>query len=191
MTTLGTIDSRSSSLSRRLRVHARLSLLPAERGRYTSRDGAWWPRSRSLTHELPALITELDRRGLHIARVNYHEPSWDPAPRRITVAGRLIHLGGHRDVDPQLLSLTGSSGDHGLELLVVPPYTDPVTGCLVMTLAARPGNRDAPVALLAAARRAAGIAGRGVPVARAGPLAAAEDRLADAVWESEGGHLRG
>lgn len=82
-----------------------------------------------------------------------------PAPHRITVAGRIIHLGGHSGVDSQLVRLTDSSGDCGLELLVVPAYTDPVTGCLVMTLAARPGHRDAPVALLTATRGAAVTSG--------------------------------
>ncbi len=165
MTTLATIDPRSASLAdQQLRGHARLSLLPAERGRHTSRDGAWWPRSHSLPHELPALIAELDRRGLRTTRVTYHEPSWEPTPRRIRVAGRVIHLDGRRDLGPQLLRLTGSSPARSLEILVVPAYTDPVTGCLVMTLAARPGNRDVPTALLTAARTAEDAARLGVPL---------------------------
>jgi hypothetical protein len=79
-----------------------------------------------------------------VRELRYHEPSWDPAPRRIKVTGRIIRLGWHPGVDPRVISLTGSYGDHGFELLVVPPYTDPVTACRVMTLAAGPQDHVLP-----------------------------------------------
>ncbi|HEX2299590.1 MAG TPA: DUF5994 family protein, partial [Pseudonocardiaceae bacterium] len=49
----------------------RLALIdpPAVR---TTLDGAWWPRTRDLTQELPALVEELDRRGIRVARVAYN-----------------------------------------------------------------------------------------------------------------------
>ena len=161
MTSVATSDS-NSGLKRWLRSHVRLSLLPAERGRHSSLDGAWWPRSHSLTHELPALIAELDRRGVRVGRVAYHEPSWDRAPGRVMVSGRIIHLGGHHDVDSHVITLTSRFGDHGIGLLVVPPHIDPVIGCRVMTLAAHPGNQDSPSELLAAARWATDSVREGV-----------------------------
>ena len=39
---------------------------PAER---TTLDGAWWPRTRSPSDELPGLVKELDRRGVRVTRV--------------------------------------------------------------------------------------------------------------------------
>src|SRR4051794_22868214 len=46
----------------------RLALIdpPAER---TTLDGAWWPRTRSLSDDLPGLVQELHRRGIRVTRV--------------------------------------------------------------------------------------------------------------------------
>jgi hypothetical protein len=53
-------------------LEVRLTLLDADPAWVRTLDGAAWPRSRSLTDELPSLITELHRRGLRIARVTYN-----------------------------------------------------------------------------------------------------------------------
>jgi len=171
----------------------RLTLLSTEAGRPTTLDGAWWPRSRSLTDELPALVEDLDRRGTRVARVSYHPDAWDMVPRRLMAHGRVIRLGWFRRIDPHLVSLTGSFGRERVELLVVPPETDRATSSHAMAMAARPGNRDAPTAILAAARVVARDSTR-VPVTVGVPRPRdeepAEDRPAHAVWESEGGRLR-
>ena len=43
-------------------------------------DGAWWPRSRELTAELPALFAVLAARWGGIALVAYHFDDWHGAP---------------------------------------------------------------------------------------------------------------
>lgn len=155
-------------------AQVRLTLLAAAPGgRMTTLDGAWWPHSRSLTDELPALITELHRRDLRITRVVYNPESWDPAPRRLRADGRIVRLGWFRSIDPNLVYLTGNYGDNRVELLVVPPDTAPAASALAMTRAASPGNRSTPTAVLTAADLETDLAD-----------------LSDAmVWESEGGHL--
>ncbi|MFL6122246.1 DUF5994 family protein, partial [Actinophytocola sp.] len=50
-------------------------------------DGAWWPRSRDLAAELPALVTVLAVRLGRISRVAYALSSWDATPRRFEVDG--------------------------------------------------------------------------------------------------------
>lgn len=142
--------SRPVLAQNRFRTHARLSLLPAERGRSTFLDGAWWPRSHDLAHELPALLAALEQRGVRVQRVSYAEPPWTAVPRRITVAGRIVHLDRHESTRPAVISLGTRYQDRALELLVVPPSTDPHLASRLMTLAAQPGNRDAGAALLAA-----------------------------------------
>ncbi len=83
-------------------------------------DGAWWPRSRDLADQLPALLTELwDRLG-GVERVSYNLTAWPGAPRRISVGGRLLRLGGYRTQDPLSIDLVGGTGRRVTTLLVVP-----------------------------------------------------------------------
>src|SRR3954454_11492721 len=77
----------------------RLALIdpPAPR---TTLDGAWWPRTRGLSEELPGLVEELARRGVRVTRVAYNPDAWETAPRRIAADGRSIRLGWFRSIDP-------------------------------------------------------------------------------------------
>src|SRR5690242_8329420 len=66
-------------------------------------DGAWWPRSRDLSVELPTLLVVLAVRLGHIARVTYNLGAWDPAARRLSVEGHVIRLegfGSSKDFSP-------------------------------------------------------------------------------------------
>jgi Family of unknown function (DUF5994) len=127
----------------------RLALIdpPAPR---TTLDGAWWPRTRSLTQELPALIEELHRRGLRMTRAAYQPDSWDPAPRRLPADDRVIRLGWFRSIDPQLLNLTGDLRRARLDLLVIPPDTPAAVARQAFAAATDRANRCAPTALLGA-----------------------------------------
>jgi Family of unknown function (DUF5994) len=127
----------------------RLSLIdpPAER---TTLDGAWWPRTRSLSDELPGLVQELHRRGVRVTRVAYNPEAWEPAPRRLAADGRIIRLGWFRSIDPQLLDLTGDSHRGRLDLLVIPPDTSAAAAEQACTAAVDRTNRRTPTALLAA-----------------------------------------
>jgi Family of unknown function (DUF5994) len=134
----------------------RLTLLDAVQGEHTMLDGAWWPHSDSLVDELPPLIAELRRRGAHITRVTYNPDLWGPAPRRLEVDGRIIHLGWFRGIDPHLLGLTEANGRHRLDLLVVPPGTTRADAARAMTEATARKNRHTPTAVLDAYRAVPG-----------------------------------
>lgn len=57
-------------------------------------DGAWWPRSRELSTELPALLAALAVRLGPIARVSYHLAGWDDSPRPLYVDGGRVYERG-------------------------------------------------------------------------------------------------
>lgn len=168
----------------------RLALIdpPAER---TTLDGAWWPRTRSLTDDLPALVQELHRRGIRVTRVAYNPDAWEATPRRLEADGRTIRLGWFRTIDAQLLDLTGDLRRGRLDLLVIPPDTTAEDAEQAFTFATDRANRRTPTALLAA------LHSTGSPVPPQRPAldrvavgkAASEGAEATAVWDSEGGHL--
>ena len=83
-------------------------------------DAGWWPRSRALTVELPPLLDVLWTACRDVTRVSYNVASWEPAPRRRRVEGRLVRLGGFRGQDPLLLALFDRSGGEHLDALVIP-----------------------------------------------------------------------
>jgi hypothetical protein len=115
-------------------------------------DGAWFPRSRDLTVEVPELIAELDRRGVRIERFTYALDAWSPAPRKVVVQGRTVRTGGFRSMDPGIVCLTWDGGSKRADLLVVPPETDVLTGARALRLAVRRGLPRSPQMVLAAAR---------------------------------------
>ena len=121
----------------------RLALIdpPAVR---TTLDGAWWPRTRDLTQELPALVEELDRRGIRVARVAYNPDLWRPAPQRLDADGRTIRLGWFRNLDRQLLNMTGDSSCGRVDFLVVPADTTAAAAEHAFSAATGRANRQAP-----------------------------------------------
>jgi hypothetical protein len=110
-------------------------------------DGAWWPRSRDLSTELPALLAVLAIRLGVIQRVSYNLTSWDAAPRRIQLDGRPVRLGGFHTQHPHTIDVTGTTGPR-LTLLVLPPATNPSTAHEILMSAARRGNVDSVDELL-------------------------------------------
>jgi hypothetical protein len=161
----------------------RLALIdpPAQR---TTLDGAWWPRTRSLSDELPGLVKELHRRGIRVTRAAYNPDGWDPAPRRLQADSRVIRLGWFRSIDPQLLDLIGDSKRGRLDLLVVPPDTAAAAAQQAFTAATDHANRRTPTALLGAPGPT------GSPIPRPRPAADRVGAEETAVWDSEGGHQR-
>jgi hypothetical protein len=163
----------------------------------TTLDGAWWPRTRSLSEELPGLVEELDRRGIRVRRVAYNPGAWETAPRRMAADGRIIRLGWFRSIDPQLLDLTGDTHRGRVDLLVVPPDTATAAAQKAFTDASDRANRRTPTAVLAALQPAAAavpfprqavdrVGGRKAALAGADAAAASDSETA--VWDSEGGH---
>jgi hypothetical protein len=111
-------------------------------------DGAWWPHSRVLATELPALFTLAADRVGPVARVAFHLDDWDAdAPRKLHNHAMRVPLEGFHATDPHLLALTGRSGRR-LLLLVIPPDTAPDTAQRALHDAAESGNVQSTKALL-------------------------------------------
>ncbi len=164
-------------------------------GQRTTLDGAWWPRTRSLSEELPGLVQELHRRGIRVTRAAYNPDAWESAPRRLAADGRTIRLGWFRSIDPQLLDLTGDTTRGRLDLLVVPPDTPAAAARQAFAAASDRANTRTPTAVLAALQPTGGPvppprpAADRVAVGTAAP--AGTEAVWDserAVWDSEGGH---
>jgi hypothetical protein len=136
-------------------------------------DGVWWPHSRDLAAELPALVAALNARGFATGRVAYSRQSWNGVLKRLLVAGRVIRLGWFRTIDPNSVSMTSRDGRDRVDLLVVPSASDPRLASQAFERVLAPASRGRASATLTAA---------------AATLADAQaDAAAQTVWESEGG----
>ncbi|MFD9406077.1 DUF5994 family protein [Streptomyces sp. NPDC059989] len=142
-------------------------------------DGAWWPYSRDLEAELPALAAALDEPWGRITRVSVNPGRWPVIPhtvpvdgRTVHVDGRTVHVGWFTEQDPDkliLLSYTVGRWD----LLVIPPETEPAAAARLMAAATVPGSVLTAGVLMANEA----VIGRGVRDAR----------RREATWEDEGG----
>lgn len=152
----------------------RLRLEPTTLAGRTLLDGGWWPRSTDPVAELPGLILAIaDRRGA-VTRVLLQPAGWDRQPTRLDVAGRVVRLGWFSTQPHGLLTALCPNGER-VDLLVVPPNTDPVTAHAAMNLAAKASNTiHAPDILTA-------VTDHRPPKAETAP---------ETTWESEGGHLQ-
>ncbi len=101
-------------------------------------DGAWWPRSRRLELELPALVALLRRRVGPVLHVGVERSAWGAVPGRITVEGRVVRVNCFSS-SVHTIGVGGGHQDHFL-LLVVPPHTRPAVARAAMASAARRGN---------------------------------------------------
>ncbi|MFF1477112.1 DUF5994 family protein [Streptomyces sp. NPDC058301] len=139
-------------------------------------DGAWWPRSRDLLSELPALIDVLDPAWARITRIAVNPQYWPVIPHKIPVHGHVVKAGWFTpEVDPHkllLLSYTVGRWD----LLVIPPQTDAAAAARLM--AAATAGTEPP--LTASALMAAEESGHG-------RLPADRPQDAEESWEYEGG----
>lgn len=109
-------------------------------------DGAWWPRSRDLAAELPALFDALAVRLGGVEQMAYNLTEWEAVSRRAT--DQNVRLVGFRDQAANTVGLTGPAGNR-LVLLVIPPETSSVDARDVSMAAAGPENADSVNALLA------------------------------------------
>lgn len=165
------IVDRAASRVQAPALPARLSLTPQTTlaGRL---DGAWWPRSRDLTAELPLLADALEEPWGRVTRVTVNPTRWPLVPHTVPAGGHTLHVGWFTEQHPDtliLLSYTVGRWD----LLVIPPETEPASAARLMAAAAIPGS------VLTAGDLMANEAtvGRG--------LRDAPSRVDD--WEAEGG----
>ncbi|MFG2875225.1 DUF5994 family protein [Streptomyces sp. NPDC048337] len=150
---------------------ARLSLTP-ETALACQLDGAWWPRSRDLEAELPALADALDGPWGRMTHVTVNPTRWPVIPHKVPVAGHTVHVGWFTEQDPdKLILLSGTVGRW--DLLVIPPETQPAAAARLMAAATIPGSVLTARALMAA------------EAAIGGGMRDARSRVED--WESEGG----
>ncbi|MBT2445549.1 hypothetical protein J7F03_00225 [Streptomyces sp. ISL-43] len=166
-TTLGRAESRVVAPL----VPARLSLTP-KTALVGQLDGAWWPRSRDLEAELPALAAALDEPWGRITRVTVNPTRWPVIPHMVPTDRQALHVGWFTEQDPDkliLLSYTVGRWD----LLIVPPETEPAAAARLMAAASIPGSVLTAGVLMA---NEAAI-GRGIRDAQ----------RQEAGWESEGG----
>ncbi|MFS8096942.1 DUF5994 family protein [Lentzea alba] len=128
-------------------------------------DGAWWPRSRDLAAELPALLAVLAVRLGEIPRVSYNLTEWESAPRQIAAEGVRVRLSGFWSRPAHTVDVV--AGDRRrLTLLVVPPDTEPSAAHHVMMRAAQRDNADTVEELLRMESTvdAGGPGGGGIPL---------------------------
>lgn len=101
-------------------------------------DGAWWPRSRDIGAELPALIAALTEHLGPVTRVGLDADAWEGLPTRLVVDDRVVHIDSFPVGDDTVLVTRGDQ-DH-FSLLVVPPRTAPDAARAAMAEAVRAGS---------------------------------------------------
>ncbi|MFJ4200151.1 DUF5994 family protein [Streptomyces sviceus] len=135
-------------------------------------DGAWWPRSRDLLREIPTLTDALDACWGRITRVTVNPTHWPVVPRKVPVAGHTVHVGWFAaEQDPNKVILFSYTVGR-LDLLVIPPETDPAAAARLMAAATPPGGS-----------RTAG----GLMADEAISHNAADSRRREEEWETDGG----
>jgi hypothetical protein len=85
-------------------------------------DGAWWPRSRVLAVELPALHALWPVEDGYISRIVYCPSDWEDQPRAVEIANRrgLLKATCFRTGETHYLVLSMLDGKRR-SLIVVPP----------------------------------------------------------------------
>lgn len=128
---------------------ARVSLKPFSRHPGMV-NGAWWPRSRDLTAELPALIAVLDQAWGQMNRVTVNVRMWPQVPKRVRTGAHTVRVGWFdAEQDPNDVCLISYGSAPGRwDLLVVPPETDPARAAQLMAAASDVANKQTASALL-------------------------------------------
>jgi hypothetical protein len=113
-----------------------------------------------------------------VTRVTVNPAHWPVVPHKVPVAGRAVHVGWFADEqDPHKLILLSYTVGR-LDLLVVPPETDPAVAVRLMAAAAAPGG------LLTAGRM---MAGEGPTRAAAETGDREGNRGPEEDWDTDGG----
>ncbi|MEU9026297.1 DUF5994 family protein [Streptomyces sp. NPDC048383] len=122
--------------------------LETTRSREGLLDGAWWPRTRNIETELPALIGALIEHLGAITRVGVDASAWNGLPTRLVIEGQVVHLDSDPVGDDTVL-ITRGHNDH-FALLVVPPDTTADAAREAMARAVRADNITRAAELLIA-----------------------------------------
>lgn len=130
-------------------------------------DGAWWPRSRDLLSELPALTDVLDPLWGRITRIAVNPKHWPVIPHKVPVDGHIVKVGWFTpEIDPHKLLLL-SYGTGRWDLLVIPPETGAESAARLMAAASdHDGTPLSASALIAADEARHGVLAAGRPLAQ-------------------------
>lgn len=138
----------------------------------------WWPRSRDLVAELSSVLADVSGPEFTVDRVAYSRHSWDVAPRKPRIGGRVVGLGWFRSIDPNLVIMTSADGQRRRDLLVVPADSDAAFAARAFALVL---DSDHVGTSAGATLIAAGL-GHPRPADTRAP-----DADAESTWEGEGG----
>jgi len=111
--------------------------------------GAWWPRSRDLTVELPPLVAVLDENWTEIDRATVNVTMWPEIPDVVRAGPHNVHVGWfdtEQEAD-DICVVTYLAGRW--DLLVVPPETAPDRAAALMAAASDVGNTQTASELMA------------------------------------------
>ncbi|MFI9746800.1 DUF5994 family protein [Streptomyces sp. NPDC052494] len=97
-------------------------------------DGAWWPRSRDLSAELPALVDALEETYGRITRIAVNPTHWPVIPHKVPATGHIVHVGWFTEQHPDKMILLSYSVGR-CDLLVIPPETEPAAAARLMDTA--------------------------------------------------------
>ncbi|MEU4358855.1 DUF5994 family protein [Streptomyces virginiae] len=122
--------------------------LESTRSREGLLDGAWWPRTRDIETELPALISVLTEHLGPITRVGVDASAWNALPTRLVIDDQIVHLDSDPVGDDTVL-ITRGHNDH-FALLVVPPDTTADAAREAMARAVRADNMTQAAQILIA-----------------------------------------
>lgn len=101
--------------------------------------GAWWPASRDLVDQLPALFGVWPPEAGRIVRVLYSPPDWDDHPHSVDVgAGRRVKTGSFPRDDTHQLTVSMMDGTRHA-ITVIPPETAPETAAALLSAFADAG----------------------------------------------------
>jgi len=100
-------------------------------------DGGWWPRTRHLSKELPALLAAVASRfGVVVGRISLSATVWDATPEHIGAGDRVVQVAWFRARDAHTIRLLGGDFWH-LDLLVIPPDTAADAAAAALALVAK------------------------------------------------------
>ena len=108
--------------------------------------------NRAGQRHFPSLLAALSLRVGSIDSVLYHEDDWTPAPLSVKHQGDQVIVSAHHEW-PNVVSVFGPRFGR-LDLLVVPPYTEPTHAFNVVMAAASVNAVSTPDQLLGITRRA-------------------------------------
>ncbi|MDJ1131526.1 DUF5994 family protein [Streptomyces iconiensis] len=110
-------------------------------------DGAWWPRTRDVRGELPALLSTLTAHFGRITRVGLDAEAWEGVQKPLFVDGHLVHIDWSPLGDDTVI-VTRGDYDHFC-LLAVPPEATYEEAQAALGMAVRTDNEATGTQILA------------------------------------------